>query len=270
MLLKNKVIIITGASKGLGVAMAEVCAQQGARVVMAARSKGLLEELESKIKKAGGEALSVICDVSKPADLKHLVESAVDAFGRIDGLINNAGVNYVKSALEVTEEEWDRVMAVDLKGSFFLTQLCARQMLKQKDPGGSIVQIASVHTHASLEGAAPYDAAKCGMVGFSKAVAVELADKGVRVNVLSPGLCRTEIWKDIVAAAPSESECWDYWNANIPAKKLIEPEEIANACLFLLSDLSSSITGANLMADHGMTSLLVSREPYASKSIEGG
>jgi NAD(P)-dependent dehydrogenase (short-subunit alcohol dehydrogenase family) len=105
------------------------------------------------------------------------------------------------------------------------------------------------------------------MVGFSKAAAVELAPHGIRVNVLSPGLCRTEIWKDIAAAAPSEQECIDYWNANIPAGKLIEPDEIAKCCVFLLSDDASCITGANLVADHGMTSLLVSREPYASKVI---
>jgi len=142
-------------------------------------------------------------------------------------------------------------------------------MLQQTPVRGSIVQIASVHTHASLIGAAPYDAAKCGVVGFSKAAAVELAPHGIRVNILSPGLCRTEIWKDIVAAAPSEQACLDYWQANIPAGKLIEPDEIARCCVFLLSDDSACITGANLMADHGMTSLLVSREPYAPKAIAG-
>jgi NAD(P)-dependent dehydrogenase (short-subunit alcohol dehydrogenase family) len=134
---------------------------------------------------------------------------------------------------------------------------------------GSIVQIASVHTHASLAGAAPYDAAKCGVVGFSKAAAVELAPQGIRVNILSPGLCRTEIWKDIVAAAPSEQACLDYWQSNIPAGKLIEPDEIARCCVFLLSDDSTCITGANLMADHGMTSLLVSRDSYSSKANDG-
>lgn len=129
------------------------------------------------------------------------------------------------------------------------------------------MQIASVHTHASLAGAAPYDAAKHGMVGFSKAAAVELAHLGIRVNILSPGLCATELWKDIAVAAPSEMECLDYWNANIPGQRLITPEEIAKCCIFLLSDDSSCMTGANVFADLGMTSLRVSREPYASKEI---
>ncbi len=265
--LQNKVVIVTGASKGLGYSMATTCAAEGARVVLAARSETQLQALITRIEKNSGEALAVVTDMSRPQDIERLVTEAIDRFGRIDGLINNAGVNYVKPFLEIDPAEWRRVLDVDLTGSFLLTQLCAREMQKQNS-GGSIVQIASVHTHASLAGAAPYDAAKCGMVGFSKAAAVELAPLGIRVNVLSPGLCDTEIWNDIVAAAPSEKECRDYWNANIPGQRLITPEEIAKCCIFLLSEESSSITGANLFADLGMTSLLISREPYASKAID--
>jgi len=269
MLLKDKVVIVTGASKGLGVAMARACAVQGARVVVAARSTGLLEQLTADIAKAGGKALAVRCDVAKMGDLRALVDATLKAFGRIDGLINNAGVNFVKPFLDTTEEEWNHVMEVDLKGSFFLAQLCARQMVAQRPQGGSIIQIASVHSIASLPGAGPYDAAKHGMVGYSKAAAVELARQNVRVNVLSPGLCRTEIWNQIVEAAPSERECIDFWNANIPAQRLIEPGEIADVCVFLLSDMSSSVTGANLIADAGMTSQLISKEPYSAKTIKG-
>lgn len=269
MLLKNKVIIITGASKGLGVAMAELCAAEGARVVLAARSAGQLEDVAQRIRNAGGEALPVQCDVSQLADLRRLVAETLRVYGAIHGLINNAGVNFVKPFLDVEEADWDHVVNVDLRGSFFLTQLCAREMARQDPPGGSIVQIGSVHTIASLPGAAPYDAAKHGMVGFSKAAAVELAPLRVRINVLSPGLCRTEIWNDIVAAAPSERECLDFWNANIPAERLIEPEEIARCCIFLLSEHSSAITGANIVADLGMTSQLISKEPYQSKVIAG-
>lgn len=266
MKLANKVIIITGASKGLGVSMAEECAREGARVVLAARSQKELDALAEKIRSTGGEAEAVVTDMSRPDAIENLVRQAVARFGQIDGLVNNAGVNYVKPFLEVDLKEWQRVLDVDLTGSFLLTQLCARQM-KSRGGGGSIVQIASVHTHASLAGAAPYDAAKMGMVGFSKAAAVELAPLGIRVNILSPGLCATEIWKDIVAAAPSEKECLDYWNANIPGQRLITPAEVAKCCIFLLSDDSSCMTGANVFADLGMTSLLVSREPYASKAI---
>ena len=198
MKLKNKVIVITGASKGLGVSMAEICAAEGAKVVLAARSRKQLEAVAECICAAGGETEAVPTDMSQPEQIENLVARALARFGRIDGLVNNAGVNYVKPFLEVDLKEWRRVLDVDLTGSFLLTQLCARQMKKQ-GTSGSIVQIASVHTHASLAGAAPYDAAKHGMVGFSKAAAVELAPLGIRVNILSPGLCATEIWKDIVA-----------------------------------------------------------------------
>jgi len=131
MLLKDKVVIITCASKGLGVSMAEVCAAQGARVVLAARSEALLKKVQKQIESAGGKALAVACDVGKLADLDKLVAATVKAFGRIDGLINNAGVNFVKPFLQTSEEDWDHIMDVDLKGSFFLAQKCAQQMAKQ-------------------------------------------------------------------------------------------------------------------------------------------
>ena len=267
--LANRVVVVTGASRGLGTAIAKGCADAGARVVLAARNAAELGMLAAQIEAAGGTALAVPTDVARLDDLRRLCDAAVARFGRIDGLVNNAGVNYVKPVLEVTEEEWDRVLDVDLKGSFFLTQFVARQMVAQRPAGGAIVQIASVHTLAAVAGAAPYDAAKHGMVGFTKAAAVELAPHGVRVNVLSPGLCRTTIWNDLIAAAPSEQACLDYWQSQIPGQRLIEPEEIADATVFLLSSASRSITGANIMADLGMTSLLVSREPYSSKPITG-
>ena len=246
--------------------MAEGCAAAGATVVIGAPDSEGLNAVKARVEAKGGTAHAVVCDVSRLDDLRRLADCAIEKCGAIDGLINNAGVNFVKPFLEITEGEWDHVIDVDLKGSFFMTQLCAQQMVKQEN-GGSIVQIASVHTLASVSGASPYDAAKHGMVGFSKAVAVELAPQKVRVNLVSPGLCRTTIWDDIVAAAPSEEECVAFWNSNIPAERLIEPSEIANACIFLLSDLSSAFTGANLLADGGMTSLLVAKEPYQSKSI---
>lgn len=242
---------------------------QGARVVLAARSVDRLDAVKADIEAAGGKALAVRCDVADMANLQAVVDQAVASYGRIDGLVNNAGVNFVKPFLETDEREWDHIMDVDLKGSFFLSQYCARQMVKQDPQGGSIVQIASVHTLASLPGAGPYDAAKRGMIGYSKAAAVELAKENVRMNVLSPGLCATEIWQDIMDAAPSEEECLKFWNANIPAERLIEPDEIAQACIFLLSDMSSCITGANLLADCGMTSQLISKEPYEAETIEG-
>ena len=267
--LVGRVVIVTGAARGLGRAIASGCAAAGASVVVADRQAAENEALAAEIVAAGGAALAVTTDVSSLEDLQALCAAAVARFGRIDGLVNNAGVDFVKPFLEVSEAEWDRVLDIDLKGSFFLTQYAARQMVAQRPAGGAIVQIASVHTLAAVAGAAPYDAAKHGMVGFTKAAAVELAAHGVRVNLLSPGLCRTTIWDALVAAAPGEQACLDYWQSQIPGGRLIEPKEIADAVIFLLTDAARAITGANLVADLGMTSLLVGREPYASRPITG-
>jgi NAD(P)-dependent dehydrogenase (short-subunit alcohol dehydrogenase family) len=217
----------------------------------------------------GERALAIPCDVSNDSDLEKLIAGTVGEFGRIDGLVNNAGVNFVKPFLETTPEEWRRVISVDLRGAFFLTQMVCRQMLKQEPPGGSIVNIASVHSYAAVPGAGPYDAAKWGMVGFSKSVAVELAAQAIRVNVISPGLLNTQIWRDLLAAAPDPERCWSHWKSNIPIERTIEPEEIGELAAFLLSDRSRSITGANIFADGGATSLLVSNPDYQAKAIEG-
>lgn len=265
--ISGKVIIVTGAGGGLGAAIARRCLEASARVVLADRDGDAVRQVSRDC--ASADAHPVECDVSRMADLARLVEETLAKWGRIDGLVNNAGVNFVKPFLETTEREWDHVTDVDLKGAFFLTQLCARQMIEQSPRGGSIVQIASVHTVAAVAGAGPYDAAKHGVVGFSKAAAVELADRDVRINILSPGLCRTGLWQAVIDAAPSEEECLSYWNSNIPGGRPIEPSEIANAVLFLLSDQSSAFIGANLVADLGMSSLLISKEPYASEAIGG-
>src|SRR6185295_7273943 len=232
MLLKNKVIIVTGAASGLGAAIARGCVDAGAKVMLADRNSAELKRSSRKLPK--GRVLALTCDVSDLRQLRELVQATVARWGRIDGLVNNAGVNFVKPFLSTSEREWDHVVNVDLKGVFFLTQYCARQMVSQLPRGGAILQIASVHTQASVAGAGPYDAAKHGVVGFSRAVAVELASKDVRVNILSPGLCATNIWKQMLAAAPSKEACRDYWNANIPAGRLIDPAEIADAAVFLL------------------------------------
>lgn len=266
MILKDSVVIITGAGGGLGEGMAHVCRDEGAKIVVAE----INEENGKKVAdNLGPDAEFVSCDVADDEDLDRLVEATVERFGRIDGLVNNAGVNFAKPFLETTPEEWQRVISVDLRAVFFLTQKVCLQMLKQEPRGGSIVNIASVHTLAALPGAGPYDAAKCGVAGMSKSFAVELATEGIRVNTLSPGLVKTQIWRDIIDAAPDEKSCLDFWKSNIPMGRVIETEEIGQLAAFLLSDRSSCITGSNIIADAGMTSQLISKEPYQSDALEG-
>lgn len=263
MLLGGKTILITGAAGGLGEGIARVCHREGGNVVISdIRGEGA----KQVAKTLGERALGLACDVRKTDDLVRLVEESVQRFGRIDGLVNNAGTNFVKPFLDTALEEWEQVLSVDLRAVFLLTQLVCRQMLRQSS-GGSVVNISSVHSQSVLPGSGPYDAAKWGVVGLSKSIAVELAREGIRVNCISPGLLNTNIWRDIQAAAPNPAACEEYWHANIPIARVIEPAEIGELAAFLLSDRTACITGANIFADGGMTSQLISREPYASKNL---
>jgi NAD(P)-dependent dehydrogenase (short-subunit alcohol dehydrogenase family) len=266
MRLKDKVAIVTGASDGIGVGIADVFAEEGARVVCAARRAIEGEAAAEAIRQRGGSATFVACDVSQEQQVQVLVRRTMELFGRIDILVNNAGVNFVKPFEELTSADWDRVIGVDLRGTFLCIRACIGQFLRQGS--GSVVNIATVHTAACLSGAAPYDAAKWGMVGLTKSLAVEYAARGIRFNCLSPGLIDTQIWTDIRAGAEDLDACLDHWRANIPLGRVGTVGEIGRVAAFLASDEASYITGANLFADGGMTSQLVSQESYRSKSQE--
>jgi NAD(P)-dependent dehydrogenase (short-subunit alcohol dehydrogenase family) len=259
MMLANKTVIITGGAQGLGKGIVTVCVREGANVVIADLRHSMATALAESL---GDHALAVACDVRKAEDLSSLVDRTSEYFGRIDGLVNNAGINFVKPFLDVTSQEWDNVLQTDLRAGFLLTQLVCRQMLAKSPVRGSIVNISSVHSHSALPGAAPYDSAKWGVVGMTKSIAVEMASSNIRVNCISPGLLNTHIWQDILKSSPDPSACERYWNSNIPIGRTIEPEEIGELAAFLLSDRSGCITGANIFADGGMTSQLVSREPW--------
>lgn len=265
MLLQNKTIIITGAGGGLGEGIARVCQREGAQVVIAdIRGEAALAVAQS----LGERALPITCNVADEAQLDNLVAATLAHYGRIDGLVNNAGVNFAKPFLETTTNDWDRVMSVDLRAVFMLSQRVCKQMIVRRIPG-SIVNIASVHSVAGYPGAGPYDAAKWGVVGLTKAMAVELATQGIRVNAISPGLINTQIWRDYLAATPDPNAALAYWQTNIPIERTIEPEEVGEMAAFLLSERSRVITGANMMVDGGLTAQLVSKEPFERAALEG-
>lgn len=266
MLLKDKVIIVTGAAGGLGEGIARVCHREGAQVVIADIRGEAAQEVAASL---GERSLAVTCNVAEDAHLRNLVAATLAHCGRIDGLVNNAGVNFVKPFLETTPADWERVINVDLRAVFFLTQLVCRQMLSQSPRGGAIVNIASVHSMLGYPGAGPYDAAKWGVVALTKAIALEMATQGIRVNAISPGLVNTQIWRDLLAAVPDPEAVKAHWNANIPMERTIEPEEIGELAAFLLCERSSAMTGANVFADAGLTSSLVSKEQYTIRPIEG-
>lgn len=261
MKLKNQVSIVTGASSGIGRGITEVFVEEGARVVLADRNEQGGRSVEAALRRAGGDALFIQCDVSDESQVRSMVEQTVAAHGLIDVLVNNAGVNFVKPFDQMTLEEWDQVINVDLRGVFLCTQACINHFLKQG--GGSVVNIASVHTQAGMPWAAAYDAAKWGVVGLTKSLAVEYAARHIRFNCVSPGLIDTQIWQDMLDATEDVEACKAHWWDNIPAGRIGTPHEMGKVAAFLASDEASYVTGANYVADGGMTSQLISRERTA-------
>jgi NAD(P)-dependent dehydrogenase (short-subunit alcohol dehydrogenase family) len=267
MSLSNHVVIVTGAGSGIGRGIALRFAEEGAAVVLADVNRSQGEAAAQACEAAGGRALFVATDVSKAADCRTLVQKSVEAFGQVDTLVNNAGVNFVKPTLAMDEADWDRVIDVDLKGTF----LCSRYALEVMVPRGqgNIINIASVHTLATLPEAAPYAAAKGGVEMMTKSMAIEFAPHGIRVNAVSPGLTDTQIWADIQDAAADAEAARQHWYDNIPMRRVQSPREVANVVLFLASDAASYITGANIFTDGGMTAQLINQARYASKALEG-
>ncbi|MCF7816257.1 MAG: SDR family oxidoreductase [Kiritimatiellales bacterium] len=266
MRLQGKVVVVTGTGSGIGKDIAERFALEGAKVVAASRRASTGQGVVDAIVAKGGDAIFIQTDISSEADVTALFDAAVKKYGRIDGLVNNAGVNFVCPFEECTPEAWDRVLNVDLRGTYLCCRRAILEMLKTGD-GGSIINVASNHTMAAVKGAAPYDAAKWGMVGLTKSLGIEFASRKIRVNVLSPGLIHTQIWDDILNAAPSHQECNDHWNSNIPMHRVGTCAEISSAAVFMISDESTYMTGANLVIDGGTSSQLVTAEPYESKKI---
>ena len=172
--LKDKVCIVTGSGNGIGRSIAELFAREGGRVVCSSRREVNGKPVSDALNAEGCDTIFVKCDISKDEDVKALFDATLEKYGRIDVLVNNAGVNFVKPFLEVEAEDWDRVINTDLRGTFLCTSRAVKEMIKTG--GGSIINITSVHTLQCLDGAAPYDAAKWGVVGLTKSVAVELAE----------------------------------------------------------------------------------------------
>jgi NAD(P)-dependent dehydrogenase (short-subunit alcohol dehydrogenase family) len=262
-MLRDKVIIITGAANGLGKGIAQACHSDGANVVISDLDQASCEKVVDEL---GDRALAVPCDVCSDEAQKSVIDATLGKWGRLDGLVNNAGVNFAKPFMETSRQDWSRVIETDLEAVFFFMQKACRWWLEQ-GATGSIVNIASVHTHATLPGAGPYAAAKSGLLGLAKSLSAELASKGIRINSVSPGLCNTNIWTEIKDAAPSEGECISYWQQQIPIGRVTEPLEVGHTVSFLLSDRSSSTTGTNIYVDGGMTSQLISQAPYESEDI---
>jgi NAD(P)-dependent dehydrogenase (short-subunit alcohol dehydrogenase family) len=267
MRLKDKVAIVTGSGSGIGKAIAELFAREGARVMGASRRAVNGQPVIDAIVQQGGDAVFVKCDISIESDVKKLIARTLETYGRIDVLVNNAGVNFLKPFEEVTVEEWDRVINTDLRGTYFCSRYAILEMLRIG--GGSVINIASVHTHTCIPGDAPYAAAKWGVIGLTKALAVEFASRNIRVNAISPGAIETQITTDIMAGVRDRKAHLDWLFSNIPMARRGVPEEVASACVFFASDESNYITGVNLYIDGGVTSQLLSNKGDGPETHEG-
>ncbi len=232
----------------MGKADALLLAKAGAKVVVSDISKDDCEKVVEEIKKEGGEAIAVQCDVSKKKEVESMIKEAVDKWGRIDILVNNAGICQFKSFLEMAEEEWDKTININLKGYFLCAQACAKEMAKQKS--GVIVNIASIamgQQGVGMPGIVHYCASKGGIAAMTEALAVELAPFNIRVNAIAPGVIDTPM----VGEAGLDQKAIDSMLMRVPLRRMGKAEEIANPVLFLASDDSSYITGATIVVDGG-------------------
>src|SRR5262245_13715024 len=243
--LTGQVALVTGASSGLGVHFAEVLAQAGAAVALVARRADRLAAVKDAIEKAGGRAMAVAADVTDRAAMARAFDTAEQAFGTVTVLVNNAGMVTAARAVEVSEGDWRRVMDTNLDAVFFASQEAARRMLAA-GKGGAIVNIASMLGLDVAKGVAPYAVSKAGVIQLTKAMAVELAFKGIRVNAIAPGWIVTEMNRDYLA-----SERGAAIKRDIPVGRFGEARDLDGALLLLASDAGRFITGQTIVVDGG-------------------
>jgi len=245
MLLKGKIAIITGASRGIGESIARSFIAQGATVAFTYRSsEEKAKELEKSLTAGGGQARGFKSDASKMEDAENLVKEVLETYGGIDIVVNNAGITDDTLLMRMSEDQWDRVMNVNLKSCFNLTKSVLRTMLKARS--GSIINISSVVGVQGNAGQANYAASKAGILGFTKSVALELGSRNIRCNAIAPGFIETEMTGKLDEATVQG------WRDAIPLKRGGSPEDVANACIFLASDMSSYVTGQTLNVCGGM------------------
>ena len=242
--LKGKIVFLTGGAQGIGKEIGVIFAQHGANIAIGDINQSTLENTVSELKQMGVEAEGYILDVSVLASCEEAVKKAIDKFGRIDILVNNAGITKDNLLIRMSEEDFDRVVKINLKGTFNCTKVISRIMMKQRY--GRIINIASVIGLIGNVGQVNYAASKAGIIGVTKSVAKELASRNVTVNAIAPGFIQTEM-TDVL---PEEVKA--KMLELIPLKRPGKPIDVAHAALFLASDYSSYITGQVLVVDGGM------------------
>jgi NAD(P)-dependent dehydrogenase (short-subunit alcohol dehydrogenase family) len=249
--LADRVIVITGGGQGIGAACAERLAAEGARVALWDVNHAAAQALAQRLRVGGAQIEALPCNVARKSDVQAALAATVLAFGRIDGLVNNAGIFRAADFLEVTEEDWDAVIDVNLKGAFLVGQAVAQQMVRQGS-GGAIVNMSSVNGSMAIASIASYNASKGGINQLTRAMALALADHQIRVNAAAPGTIATELAREAVLTS---DEARLRILGRTPMKRLGEPEEVADVVGFLLSDAARYMTGEIVHVDGGRMAL---------------
>ena len=245
--LTGRVAVITGASKGLGKAMALALAAEGAKVVMVARNAAPLEEAAAEVRALGGEAMTITADVADEAQVERLRAEVVTRFGQVHILINNAGMNLRKPLADFTLAEWRLVLDTNLTSAFLMSRAFIPHLVS--GGGGRIINLTSMMSHISLPGRVPYSSSKAGLLGFTKALALEMAPRRITVNGISPGPCATEINLPIL----NNPEVSRQFTERIPLGRWGKVEEIGALAAHLCSDAAEFITGTDIVIDGGWT-----------------
>lgn len=245
---RDKVVLVSGGSRGIGRALAEGFAKRGARVVITGRDAASLQATAREISCGAHPADFVVCDVSKPETIAPMIEATVAKAGRIDSILNVAGVNIRKRVETYTVEEYDYITDINLKGAFFVAQAVGKQMIAQ-GAGGTIINIDSLNTFAPLKGVLPYAMSKAGLGMMTRGMGMEWGDHGIRVNAIAPGFVLTDLtnklWSDPTMQA--------WGKANTPLRRLGTPDDMVGAAIFLASDASRYMTGQVMYIDGGIT-----------------
>lgn len=245
MRLSGRTAVVTGSTRGIGRAIAEKLAQEGAVVIVSGRSQEQADQVAADIEAAGGKAIGVAADVADPESAEALIKAAIDETGRIDILVNNAGITRDNLFMRMKQDEWNAVLDVNLHGVYNCTRAAVRPMMKQRF--GRIINVSSIVGLMGNVGQTNYAASKAAVIGFSKSLARELASRNITVNVVAPGYIRSDM-TDVLS-----DEIKEKLMEQIPMGRVGEPDEVAHAVLFLADDASSYITGQTLVVDGGMS-----------------
>jgi len=242
---EGKVVVVTGASRGIGKEIALEFGKKGSSVVVnySSSEEGALKVVD-EIEENGGKAIAVKGNVSIQSDVENLLKSTIDAFGKVDFLINNAGITRDKLLISMKEEDWESVMDINLKGVFLCSKIFGKNMIKKRT--GKIVNITSVVGISGNAGQSNYSASKSGVIGFTKSIAKEFSARNINVNCVAPGFIKTEMTETL------SDEIVEAYLGNIPLKRMGQAKDVADAVMFLCSDMASYITGQVIQVDGGM------------------